>query len=113
MAITQRIQLSLIPNGKPQVLPINQNDTGTGRIIIDLGYEPDNLFEAYLQGTRADGGTFSHEIVDIADGVYTCDLYEDMSSAEGDGVAQIVITDADGRTGTQVFILRVQKEAKE
>lgn len=113
MAITQRIQLSLIPNGKPQVLPINQNDTGTGRIIIDLGYEPEGQYEATLQGTRADGGTFSHEITDVDDGVYTCDLYEDMSSAEGDGVAQIVITDSDGRTGTQVFILRVQKEAKE
>ena len=42
----------------------------------------------------------------------TCDLYADMTKDAGQVRANIVLTEGDDRTGSQVFFFSVQKDAK-
>lgn len=107
--IVQTITLNLIPNNKPIVVNVNQNDEGDGRLVFEMD-------EAYglatIQGTRPDGGHFEHPAT-LSGNTVTADLYADMTLVDGDVFAQLVCTENNERTGSQVFILRVQKEAKE
>lgn len=107
--IVQRTKINLIPTGKPIVIPVNQNDTGDGRLV----FEVDGAYGSVtIQGTRPDGGHFEHD-ASLSGSVITADLEDDMTLIDGDVFAQLVCTENDERTGSQVFVLRVQKEAKE
>ncbi len=108
--IVQRIKLNLIPNNRPVIISVNQNDSGEDRLVFEMDMAGSGY--AVIQGTRPDGGTFTHSA--IVDGrTVTADLYDDMTSACGDVYTQLVFTDGNDRMGSQAFILRVQKEAKE
>lgn len=107
--IQQITKLNLIPNNKPIVINVNQNDTGDGRLIFEM--DVDVSGDVVIQGTTKHG-TFTHPAL-LNGRTVTADLESDMTSADGDTFAQLVFTDGDNRAGSQVFILRVQKEAKE
>ena len=107
--LIQRTKLNLIPTGKPIVIPVNQNDEGDGRLVFEMD---DAYGSVTIQGTRPDGGHFEHPAT-LSGNVVTADLDTDMTLMFGDVFAQLVCTEDDERTGSQVFILRVQKEAKE
>lgn len=91
------------------MIPVNQNDEGDGRLVFEMD---DSYGSVTIQGTRPDGGHFEHAAT-LNNNVVTADLETDMTLVSGDVFAQLVFTENDERTGSQVFILRVQKEAKE
>lgn len=107
--IVQTITLNLIPNNKPIVVNVNQNDEGDGRLVFEMEGAYGSVT---IQGTRPDGGHFEHPAM-LSGNTVTADLYADMTLIDGDVFAQLVCTESNERTGSQVFILRVQKEAKE
>lgn len=114
MAIVQRISISVIPQDIPVIVPINQNDEGEERIIVDLfkdgvEYEPQNA-TVKIQGTKSNGVGFQHNAT-LSGNTVTADLVTDMSDVAGDVRTQILILDSNGQTGTSVFILRVQPES--
>ena len=116
MAITQEFNLDMIPQTVPVVVPVNQYDTGTGRLIIKLykgltPYSPTNA-TVKIQGTKPDKKGFEYS-ASISGNTVTADLELQMTACFGDVRTQIVVTESTGETGTFVFILRVQKSALE
>lgn len=111
--ITQEFDLNLIPTSAPVVVHVDQYDHGTGRLIANL-YEGDAPYApngaAIIQGTKPDGHGFVYNAT-IEGNVVTADLTEQMAAVAGDVRTQIVVTESTGRTGTFVFILKVQKSA--
>lgn len=111
--ITQEFDLNLIPTSAPVVVHVDQYDHGTGRLIANL-YEGDAPYApngaAIIQGTKPDGHGFVYN-ASMDGNVVTADLTEQMAAVAGDVRTQIVVTESTGRTGTFVFILRVQKSA--
>lgn len=116
MAITQHIDLNLIPNSAPVVVHVDQYDHGTGRIIASL-YEDSTPYtpsaaSVYVQGTKPDGKFFvSSDGVTLEGNVVTADLTEVMTQVAGQVRVQFVVTEQTGRTGTFVFWLDVQASA--
>lgn len=116
MAITQEFNLNMIPQTVPVVVPVNQYDTGTGRLIIKLydgltPYSPSNA-TVKIQGTKPDKKGFSYDAT-ISGNTVTSDLKDQMTACYGDVRTQVVVTESTGETGTFVFILRVQQSALE
>lgn len=111
--ITQSFDLNLIPEQEPVVVHCDQYDTGEGRLVATL-YDGDMVYTpsgtATIQGTKPDGHGFSYSAT-ISGSTVSADLTEQMSIVYGDVRCQFVISETDGRTGTFVFILRVQKSA--
>lgn len=113
MAIQQIRNINLIPNDDIIVIPVSQYDTGEDRLVFELfkdntPYSPSGT--AKIQGTRR-YGTFEHAMT-INGNEVTCDLYSDMTEDEGQVRAQIVLTEGDDRTGSQIFFFSVQKDAE-
>lgn len=114
MAIIQEIDIDVIPQTIPVIVPINQNDVGTGRIKINLfkeGTEYDLTNETVkVQGTKSNGVGFQHDVT-FLDNVVTVDIVDDMTDVCGDVRTQLLIVNGNNKTGTMIFILRVQPEA--
>jgi hypothetical protein len=113
--ITQEINLNMIPDSEPVVVRVNQYDTGDGRIIAHLfngsvSYNPGTGATAVIQGTKPDMHGFQYD-ASISGNVVTADLEQQMTACAGDVRTQFVVTDSNGKTGTFVFILKVQKAA--
>ena len=113
--ITQSFNLNVIPESSPVVVHCDQYDTGEGRLVISLfddsvAYTPEAGATAILQGTKPDGHSFIYS-ASISGNVVTADLTQQMSACAGHVRCQVVITETDGRTGTFIFILDVQRSA--
>lgn len=110
--ITQKTKLSIIPGTEIPVIHIDQGDTGSGRLKFEITKDG----SAYsggapvIQGTKPNGEGFSHSCARSGN-IVTADLYTDMTDVHGDVSAQIVLTEGANRTGSQKFILRVQRTA--
>lgn len=116
MAIVQEFNLDMIPQTVPVIIPVNQYDTGTGRLVIKLykglnQYSPTNA-TVKIQGTKPDKRGFEYPAT-ISGNTVTANLELQMTACYGDVRTQIVVTESTGETGTFVFILRVQKSALE
>lgn len=113
MGIQQTRKVNIIPNHDIIVIPVSQYDTGEDRLVFEL-YKDDTPYSpsgtAKLQGTRPHG-TFEHNMT-ISGNILTCDLYADMTEDAGQVKANIVLTEGDDRTGSQLFFLSVQKDAE-
>lgn len=112
--ITQTHKLNLIPNEQILSIPVSQYDTGDDRLQFDL-YAEGELYSpsgtVMIQGTKPSGAHFEHTI--SASGSHiTSDLYADMTNEAGQVRTQLVVTEGDNRTGSQVFFLSVQKDAE-
>lgn len=114
MAITQQFNLNMIPQTIPVVVPVNQYDTGTGRLIIKLYYGANTYSPSSatvkIQGTKPDRKGFQYNAT-ISGNTVTANLTEQMTACYGDVRCQVVVTESTGKTGTFVFILRVQQSA--
>lgn len=115
MAIVQEINLNLIPNSAPVIVYADQYDSGSGRLIIHLyddtaAYDPGTGAVVTIQGTKPDRKSFTYS-ASISGNTVTADVTEQMTAAAGDVRTQVVVTESTGRTGSFVFILRVQKSA--
>lgn len=113
--ITQEINLNLIPESEPVIVRVNQYDIGTGRIIAKLyngnvPYTPANGSTAVIQGTKPDRHGFQYA-ASISGNTVTANLTQQMTAVAGDVRTQIVVTESNGKTGTFVFILKVQESA--
>lgn len=113
--ITQHINLNMIPDSEPAILRVDQYDTGTGRIVAhlyngDVSYSPASGATVVIQGTKPDLHGFSYT-AGVSGNTVTANLTQQMTAVSGDTRAQIVVTETSGRTGTFVFILRVQESA--
>ena len=111
--IVQNWKINLIPNNDIIVIPVSQYDTGEDRLVCELfkydtPYTPSGT--AKIQGTRPHG-TVEHDMT-ISGNVLTCDLYADMTEDAGQVKANIVLTEGDDRTGSQLFFFSVQKDAE-
>lgn len=116
MAIVQEFNLDMIPQTVPVIVPVNQYDTGTGRLVIKLykglqEYSPSNA-TVKIQGTKPDKHGFQYDAT-ISGNTVTADLEQQMTACCGDVRTQVVVTESTGVTGTFVFILRVQQAALE
>lgn len=113
--ITQSFNLNVIPESSPVIVHCDQYDTGEGRLVISLfddsvAYTPEAGATAIIQGTKPDGHGFIYSAA-ISGNKVTADLTQQMSACAGHVRCQVVITETDGRTGTFIFILAVQKSA--
>lgn len=113
--ITQHIDLNMIPDSEPVIVRVNQYDTGTGRIIAhlyngDVSYSPASGATAVIQGTKPDEHGFSYNVL-ISGNTITADITQQMTAVKGDVRTQFVVTETSGKTGTFVFILKVQESA--
>ena len=114
MAIVQQININMIPDTIPEFIYVDQYDTGIGRIVAKLyngssEYTPSNA-TVKIQGTKPDKKGFSYDAT-ISGNTVISDLKDQMTACYGDVRCQFVVTESTGRTGTFVFILRVQKSA--
>ncbi len=114
--ITQTITLNMIPDGAPQVIHINQNDTGHRFEIYlthnDNPYVWSNSATFKMRGAKPNMDTFEVSCTTSGTDYLICDLTDDMDDVAGDVYCNIEMIDGSDRTGTQAFILRVQQEAK-
>ena len=113
--ITQEIDLNMIPNSEPVIVRVNQYDTGLGRIIAhlyngDISYTPASGATVMIQGTKPDKHGFQYSAT-LSGNTVTADLKQQMTACAGDVRTQIVVTETNGKTGTFVFILKVQQSA--
>ena len=113
--ITQSFDINLIPDSAPVVLHCDQYDHGTGRYIAtlydgSLSYTPGAGATAIVQGMKPDRHGFIYAAT-ISTNKVTFDLTEQMSACDGMVACQIVVTETDGRTGSFVFFLAVQRSA--
>lgn len=112
--IIQRFDLNLIPESVPVIVNVDQYDIGTGRLVATLydgddPYYPTNAL-VEIQGSKSDRKCFAYDAT-LAGNVVTANVTEQMTAVAGDTRAQIVVTESTGRTGSFVFILRVQRSA--
>ena len=113
--LTQEFDLKIIPDSGPVVVHVNQYDTGIGRFVIHLldvdetPYSPTNAV-VKIQGTKPDKHGFAYTAT-ISGSTVTADVTEQMTAVEGIVRTQIVVTDAQGVTGTFVFHMDVQRSA--
>ena len=113
--ITQSFDINLIPDSAPVVVHCDQYDHGTGRYIAtlyngSLTYTPGAGATAIIQGMKPDRHGFIYSAT-ISTNKVTFDLTEQMSACDGMVACQIVVTETDGRTGSFVFFLAVQRSA--
>lgn len=113
--ITQEINLNMIPDSEPVIVRVNQYDTGVGRIVAhlyngDVSYSPASGATAVIQGTKPDEHGFSYNVL-ISGDTITADITQQMTAVKGDVRTQFVVTETSGKTGTFVFILKVQESA--
>ena len=113
--ITQHIDLNMIPDSEPVIVRVNQYDTGTSRIVAhlyngDVSYSPASGATAVIQGTKPDKHGFSYD-ASISGNAVTADITQQMTAVKGDVRTQFVVTETSGKTGTFVFILKVQESA--
>ena len=113
--ITQSFDINLIPDSAPVVLHCDQYDHGEGRYIASLyngslSYTPGAGATAIVQGMKPDRHGFIYSAT-ISTNKVTFDLTEQMSACDGMVACQIVVTETDGRTGSFVFFLAVQRSA--
>ena len=115
--VIQDINLNLIPTGTPIVVHVNQNDRGSYRLRIFLKLNGEryiwtNGSTFKLRGTKPNGETFEKSCGYIGVEYLQVNLDTDIDGVSGDVYCNVEMTEGDDRTGTQAFILRVQKEAK-
>lgn len=112
--ITQEINLNMIPDSEPVVMRVNQYDEGEGRLVIHLykdnvAYSP-SIATVIIQGTKPDKKGFAYDAT-ISGNTVTADLTRQMTACAGNVRTQIIVTESEGKTGTFVFILKVQESA--
>ena len=112
--VTQEIKLNMIPDSEPVVVHVNQYDEGTGRLVIKLykdnaAYAPE-VASVIIQGTKPDKKGFAYNAT-ISGNTVTADLTQQMTACAGDVRTQVIVTESSGKTGTFVFILKVQASA--
>ena len=113
--IVQTFSLNLIPESAPVVVHVDQYDEGTGRFLISLyeggaAYSPASGATVVIQGTKPDGHGFLYN-ASLSGNVVTANLEKQMTVVAGKVLAQIVVTESTGRTGSFKFILEVQASA--
>lgn len=113
--LTQEFDLNMIPDSAPVVVHVNQYDIGEGRLIISLykdssPYNPAAGATVVIQGTKPDKHGFAYTAT-ISGSTVTADVTEQMTAVEGIVRTQIIVTDAQGVTGTFVFHMDVQRSA--
>lgn len=113
--ITQKSNLNMIPSGTPVKVYCDQGDKNLRELCFTLMkdsnlYLPEMGATATVEGTKPDGGTFSHT-AELTGSNATVTLYEDMADVAGDTLMQVVLHEGDNRTGSQMIILSVQRSA--
>lgn len=112
MAITQEIDLNLIPSSAPVVVHLNQYDEGKGRIIAHLyngsnPYVPGLNATVKVQGTKPDKHAFQYWC-DIDGSTVTVDVNVQMTAVAGLVPTQLIVNETSGITGSFAFQLDVQ-----
>lgn len=112
MAITQEIDLNLIPSSAPVIVHLNQYDEGKGRIIAHLyngsnPYVPGVNATVKVQGTKPDKHAFQYWC-DIDGSTVTVDVNVQMTAVAGLVPTQLIVNETSGITGSFAFQLDVQ-----
>ena len=112
MAITQEIDLNLIPSSAPVIVHLNQYDEGKGRIIAHLyngsnPYVPGVNATVKVQGTKPDKHAFQYWC-DIDGSTVTVDVNVQMTAVAGLAPTQLIVNETSGITGSFAFQLDVQ-----
>ena len=109
--MTQTITLDMIPGKEPQDIHVNQGDNGN-RIIFTLTkdgatYTPTGNYA--LQGIKP-SGKFSAGC-QVQNNKVVATLSSEITSDAGKIPAQLLETDGTNKTGSQVFMLNIQRKA--
>lgn len=112
MAITQEIDLNLIPSSAPVIVHLNQYDEGKGRIIAHLyngsqPYVPGVNATVKVQGTKPDKHAFQYWC-NIDGSTVTVDVNVQMTAVAGLVPTQLIVNETSGITGSFAFQLDVQ-----
>ena len=113
--LRQTFDINMIPDSEPVIVRVNQYDIGMGRLVFNLyngtiPYDPAPGSAVTIQGTKPDKHGFSYN-ASLSGSVVTARLDQQMTAVAGDVRCQLVVTETTGKTGTFVFILRVQEAA--
>lgn len=109
--ITQPLTLDMIPGKEPQDVHVNQGDNGN-QIEITLTkdgatYTPTGTYT--IQGIKT-SGKFTAACTKSGGKVYAT-ITSTMTSDAGKIPVQLLETDGTNKTGSQVFMLNVQRKA--
>lgn len=109
--ITQTLTLDMIPGKEPQDIHINQNDKGN-QIVFTLtkdgaAYTPTGTYT--IQGVKP-SGKFS-VVCTKSNNKVIATLTEAITSDAGKIPCQILETDGTNKTGSQLFMLNIQRRA--
>lgn len=114
--IEQTIDLKVIPDGHYKIVHVSQDDLSNNRLRFNLfldgdPFTPSGAMTCKVRGLKPNNSTFEHTMT-LDNGALVCGLEEDMTDVFGSVWCNIEITDDEDRTGTQAFIMEVQKGAR-
>lgn len=111
--VEQTYRVDMIPNGVPLVVHVSQYDTEARTLIFEL-YKGDVAYEvpagavASIAGTKPDKTAFIYPM-EIDGNVVSIDLKQQMAIVAGDVLAEIQITNSNGKIGSANFVIRVER----
>lgn len=114
-AITQEINLNLIPGAVPPRISVSQYDDASRSLVFRLysgavSFTPGSSTTAQIRGTKPDNKGFEYAAT-ISGSTVTATITEQMTAVAGDVRCEIVLMDSTKTIGTGNFVLEVERAA--
>ena len=114
-AITQEINLNLIPGAIPPRISVSQYDDASRSLVFRLyngavSFTPGSGTTVQIRGTKPDNKGFEYA-ASIAGSTVTAAITDQMTAVAGDVRCEIVLKDSTKTIGTGNFVLEVERAA--
>ena len=114
-AITQEINLNLIPGAIPPRISVSQYDDASRSLVFRLyngavSFTPGSGTTAQIRGTKPDNKGFEYA-ANLSGSTVTAAITEQMTAVAGDVRCEIVLKDSTKTIGTGNFVLEVERAA--
>ena len=114
-AITQEINLNLIPGAIPPRISVSQYDDASRSLVFRLyngavSFTPGSGTTVQIRGTKPDNKGFEYA-ASIAGSTVTATITDQMTAVAGDVRCEIVLKDSTKTIGTGNFVLEVERAA--
>ena len=114
-AITQEINLNLIPGAIPPRISVSQYDDASRSLVFRLysgavSFTPGSGTTAQIRGTKPDNKGFEYA-ANLSGSTVTAAITDQMTAVAGDVRCEIVLKDSTKTIGTGNFVLAVERAA--
>lgn len=114
-AITQEINLNLIPGAIPPRISVSQYDDASRSLVFRLyngavSFAPGSGTTAQIRGTKPDNKGFEYA-ANLSGSTVTAAITEQMTAVAGDVRCEIILKDSTKTIGTGNFVLEVERAA--